>query len=65
MEEKNKKGLVEGFKDIIAEYKKVSWPKREELIKQTASVIAFSAVIGSVVLIYDFVYNYLFSFVVR
>ncbi len=65
MEEKKKKGLVEGFKEIISEYKKISWPKRDELIKQTASVIAFSFVIGSVVLFYDLVYGYLFSFVVR
>ncbi len=69
MEEKNKKGFVagikDGFKDIIIEYKKISWPKRDLLIKQTGSVIAFSFLIGSVVLVYDLVYNFLFSFIVR
>lgn len=65
MEENSKKGVVQGFKEIKAEYKKIHWPKREELAKQTVSVIAFSFVIGAVVFCYDFVYNYLFSFISR
>ncbi len=65
MEENNKKGLVQGFKNVKTEYSKISWPKREELMKQTVSVIAFSFLIGSIVFFYDVVYSYLFSFIVR
>ncbi len=65
MEENNKKGLVQRFKNVKTEYSKISWPKREELMKQTVSVITFSFLIGSIVFFYDVVYNYLFSFIVR
>ncbi len=65
MEEKEKLSLSDKFKAVINEYKKISWPKREELIKQTISVITFSFLIGSIVFIYDIVYNYLFHFISR
>lgn len=63
--EEEKKGLVGGFKDVFNEYKKIIWPKRDELIKQTISVIAFSFVIGVVVLVYDVFYQFIFSFITR
>ncbi len=65
MEEKSKEGFVDKFKAILTEYKKISWPKREELIKQTISVITFSVLIGSIVFIYDIFYNFIFSFIGR
>ncbi len=65
MEEKQKLSLRDKFKAIINEFKKISWPKREELIKQTISVITFSFLIGSIVLIYDLFYNFIFEFVKR
>ncbi len=65
MEEKEKLSLKGKFKSIVNEYKKISWPKREELGKQTISVIAFSLLIGSIVFIYDFFYSFIFEFVNR
>ncbi len=65
MEEKEKLSLGDKFKAITNEYKKISWPKREELVKQTISVITFSLLIGAIVFIYDFGYSFLFEFVNR
>ncbi len=65
MEEKEKLSLSDKFKSIVNEFKKISWPKREELVKQTISVITFSFLIGSIVLIYDLFYGFIFEFVKR
>ncbi len=65
MEEKSKKGLVEGFKAVKTEYSKISWPKRGELMKQTVSVIAFSFLIGTVVFVYDVFYGFIFDYITR
>ncbi len=65
MEEKEKLSLGDKFKSIANEYKKISWPKRDLLVKQTISVITFSLLIGAIVFIYDLGYNFLFDFVNR
>ncbi len=65
MEEKEKLSLGDKVKAIANEYKKISWPKRDLLVKQTISVITFSLLIGSIVFIYDICYNFLFDFVNR
>ncbi len=44
------------FKEAVAELRKVTWPKRDEIIKLTAVVIAVSALVGIYLGGLDFVF---------
>ena len=37
------------FKQVKAEFKRCSWPKKEELIRQSALVIVVSVVLGGII----------------
>lgn len=37
------------FRHVKAEFKRCTWPKREELIRQTSLVIVVSVVLGGVI----------------
>ena len=45
--------VVRSFKDMYAELKKVSWPKRGELINYTLVVLAFMVAMGVVIFAID------------
>ncbi len=47
------KKLTRFFKDIKAELKKVIWPTKEQLIKNTISVLAICFLIGVVIWVSD------------
>ena len=49
----DKKTLGGHLKDLKAEFHKVVWPSRKDLIKQTATVIVTSGIIGAVIVGYD------------
>ncbi len=51
-----------GLKDYMGEYKKIIWPDKKVLIKQTGSVIVVSLVIGAVICAFDAVFATGFSF---
>ncbi len=44
----------EWFKGIKGEFRKIIWPSRESLKKQTVTVIIVSLLLGGVVFVYDF-----------
>lgn len=46
------------FKGIKAEFKKISWPDRESVIKQSIAVVCISVVLGAVIAIFDFIMQY-------
>lgn len=46
-EKASKKGNF--FKQVKAEFKRCSWPKKEELIRQSALVIVVSVVLGGII----------------
>lgn len=49
-----KKAKFKGFfRDIIQELKKVVWPTREQLIKNTITVITVCAIIGIIIWLFD------------
>lgn len=50
--EKNNKGWFEGLK---LEFKKISWPTKDDMTKQTIAVTISSIVIGSLVALMDLV----------
>ena len=59
MAEKTEKGLKKSWFDgLKAEFKKIIWPDRKSLIKQTGAVVAVSIVLGMIIAILDFIFKY-------
>ena len=52
--EKNQKSWFDGLK---AEFKKIIWPDRKSLVKQTGAVVAVSIVLGMIIAILDFIFQ--------
>lgn len=46
------------FKGVQAEYRKITWPDRESLLKQSVAVVCISVVLGVVIAVLDFVIQY-------
>ncbi len=46
------------FKNVKSEFKKVVWPKKEELIKQTGLVVIISVLLGIVIAAVDAAIKY-------
>ncbi len=46
------------FKGVKAEFKKITWPDKTSLLKQTVAVIGVSLVVGVVIAIMDFIIQY-------
>lgn len=57
-----KKGWFEGLK---SEFKKIVWPDKKSLAKQTAAVVALSVVIGVIITIVDFVVQYGLDLIIK
>ena len=58
--------LREWFTGIKSEFKRVTWPGRDDVIKMTVTVIATSAVVGVIIMGFNAAiaaaYNFMFSF---
>lgn len=48
------KKIISYFKDVRAELKQVTWPKRTDVIKLTLTVLLVSAIVGIYVGVVDF-----------
>ena len=46
------------FKGVKAEFKKIIWPDKESLFKQSIAVVCISVVVGVIIAIIDFVMQY-------
>ncbi|MBQ8815897.1 MAG: preprotein translocase subunit SecE [Lachnospiraceae bacterium] len=46
------------FKGVKAEFKKITWPDKTSLFKQTAAVIGVSLVVGVIIAVMDFIIQY-------
>lgn len=55
--EKTKFSLSEIYKVHTAEFKRVVWPSRQEVIKQTITVIVISLIIGLIIWGLDIAYE--------
>jgi preprotein translocase subunit SecE len=62
MEEAKKKNNV--WKTLKAEFKKIIWPDKKTVGKETVSVITVSLILGVVIGLLDMVLKYLISFIV-
>lgn len=52
------------FTGLSAEFKKIIWPDRKSLARQTTAVVAVSVVLGLVIALMDFMIQYGVDFLV-
>lgn len=48
------KKAVKFFDGVKAEFKKISWPDKDSLMKQSVAVVVISLVVGAVIAVLDF-----------
>ncbi|MBR6770311.1 MAG: preprotein translocase subunit SecE [Lachnospiraceae bacterium] len=46
------------FKGVKAEFKKIAWPTRNEIVKQSIAVVCVSVVTGVIIAVIDFLFQY-------
>ncbi|MDE7197980.1 MAG: preprotein translocase subunit SecE [Lachnospiraceae bacterium] len=52
------KKAVKFFDGVKAEFKKISWPDKDSLMKQSVAVVIISLVVGAVIAVLDFGLQY-------
>ena len=55
---KNEAAKPSYFKQVKAEFKKISWPEKTDLIKQSVAVLCTSVVVGIIIAIIDAAVKY-------
>jgi len=58
------KAAIKFLKEVRLELSKVVWPKKEEVIKLTLTVLIISAIVGLYVGALDFIFTKLLEFIV-
>lgn len=51
------------FMGVKAEYKKIAWPTKDTLIKETVSVVCVSAVLAVLIALFDTIIQYGINFI--
>lgn len=46
------------FKELKSEFKKIIWPNKVTLAKQTGAVVVISVILGAVIALVDFILKY-------
>ena len=65
MSETTKTQKKSWFKGLQAEFKKIIWPDKKTLAKQTTAVVAVSVVLGAVIAVIDAILRYGIDFLVK
>ena len=53
------------LKGIKTEFKKIVWPTKDDIVKETVAVISSSIAIGIIISILDFIFKVLLNFVIK
>ncbi len=53
------------FKGLQAEFKKIIWPDKRTLAKQTTAVVSVSVLLGAIIAVIDTVLKYGIDFLVK
>ena len=61
---KEKKKKKSWFKGLKAEFKKITWPDRKTLVKQTIAVLTCSVLLGAIIAIVDAVIQHVIGKIV-
>ena len=64
-EKKEKAKKTSWFKGLKAEFKKIIWPDKKTLAKQTVAVTAYSIVLGAIIAVVDVIVKYGIDFLVK
>ena len=64
-EKKEKAKKTSWFKGLKAEFKKIIWPDKKTLAKQTVAVTASSIVLGAIIAVVDVIVKYGIDFLVK
>ena len=51
------------FKGVKSEFKKITWPDKKSLVKQTVAVVVTTVVLGVLIAVFDFVIQYGVEFI--
>lgn len=55
----NEKAAKSGFfKGVQSEFKKISWPDKTSLVKQSVAVVCVSVVLGIIIALLDTIFQY-------
>ena len=65
MAENTKTQKKNWFKGLQAEFKKVVWPDKKTLARQTTAVVAVSVVLGALIAVIDVILRYGIDFLVK
>ena len=65
MSENTKTQKKSWFKGLQAEFKKIFWPDKKTLTKQTTAVVAVSVVLGALISVIDAALRYGIDFLVK
>ena len=53
------------FHGVKAEFKKITWPDRKLLLKQSVAVVAISVCLGAIIAVLDLVLQYAIDFLLK
>ena len=59
-----KKSLKDWYHGLSAEYRKISWPDRDTLTRETVTVTVVSIILGVIIATLDMIIQYGISFLV-
>ena len=66
MSEKSQKTQKKNwFKGLNVEFKRIIWPYKQTLVKETAAVVSVSVVLGAIIALVDFLAQYGFDILVN
>ncbi|MDD3172996.1 MAG: preprotein translocase subunit SecE [Herbinix sp.] len=52
------------FKGLKSEFKKIIWPDKEHLVKQSVAVITVTIILGAIIYFLDTVFDYGMGFII-
>ena len=55
---KNKEAKTPFFKGVKIEFKKISWPDKQEILKQSIAVVIISVIVGLIIALLDTIIKY-------
>ncbi|MBE5860856.1 MAG: preprotein translocase subunit SecE [Butyrivibrio sp.] len=58
-----KNGLSAFFAGVKAEFGKIMWPTKDDIIKQTTAVVVISVIVGALIAVFDYAFGYLINLV--
>ncbi|WP_026496470.1 preprotein translocase subunit SecE [Butyrivibrio sp. WCD3002] len=58
-----KSGLSSFINGVKAEFNKIMWPSRDDIIKQTSAVVIISLIVGALIAVFDYGFGYLINLI--